>query len=147
MEEIILPLKYLSNFWGTFEMALTDCEIILQLTCSKKSILAAVTAANQVPKFRIPRGGSRTAATSKMECFVIIVNGFQPLTIITKRSILDVAAVLDPPLIPDTRLHLPVVTVVTQYNIKLLKQLESIFKRMINWNKYHSKKIKLKTDI
>ena len=44
------------------------------------------------------RGGSRTAATSKMERFVIIVNGFQPLTIITKCSILDVAAVLDPPL-------------------------------------------------
>ena len=35
-----------------------------------------------------------------MERFVIIVNGFQPLTIITKRSILDVAAVLDPPLEP-----------------------------------------------
>ena len=33
-----------------------------------------------------------------MERFVIIVNGFQPLTIITKCSILDVAAVLDPPL-------------------------------------------------
>ena len=44
------------------------------------------------------RGGSRTAATSKMGRFVIIVNGFQPLTIITKRSILDVAAVLDLPL-------------------------------------------------
>ena len=44
------------------------------------------------------RGGSRTAATSKMERFVIIVNGFKPLTIITKRSILNVAAVLDPPL-------------------------------------------------
>ena len=44
------------------------------------------------------RGGSRTAATSKMERFVIIVNGWKPLTIITKRSILDVAAVLDPPL-------------------------------------------------
>ena len=43
------------------------------------------------------RGGSRAAATSKMECFVKIVNGFQPLTIITKRSILDVAAALDPP--------------------------------------------------
>ena len=38
-----------------------------------------------------------TAATSKMERFVIIVNGLQPLTIITKRSILDVS-VLDPPL-------------------------------------------------
>ena len=33
-----------------------------------------------------------------MECFVIIVNGWKPLTIITKRSILDVAAVLDPTL-------------------------------------------------
>ena len=33
-----------------------------------------------------------------MELFVIIVNGFQPLTIIAKCSILDVAAVLDPPL-------------------------------------------------
>ena len=36
-----------------------------------------------------------------MERFVIIVNGFQPLTIITKRSILDVAAALDPPLFSD----------------------------------------------
>ena len=30
--------------------------------------------------------------------FVIIVNGWKPLTIITKRSILDGAAVLDPSL-------------------------------------------------
>ena len=30
---------------------------------------------------------------------MIIVNGWKPLTIITKRSILDVAAVLDPPLV------------------------------------------------
>ena len=44
------------------------------------------------------RGGSRTAATSKVEMFVIIVNGWKPLTIITKSSTLDVAAVLDPPL-------------------------------------------------
>ena len=43
-------------------------------------------------------GGSRAAAKSKMERFVGIVNGVQPLTIITKRSILDVAAALDPPL-------------------------------------------------
>ena len=49
------------------------------------------------------RGGSRTAATSKMERFVITVNSWKPLNIITKRSILDVAAALDPPLF----LHLP----------------------------------------
>ena len=48
------------------------------------------------------KGGSRATATSKMERFVIKVNfitkRFQPLTIITKRSILDVAAALDLPL-------------------------------------------------
>ena len=40
------------------------------------------------------RGGYRTAATSKIEHFVIIVNGQKPLAIITKCSILDIAAVL-----------------------------------------------------
>ena len=44
------------------------------------------------------RGGSRAAATSKMKYFVTIVKGWKPLTIITKRSILDVTATLDPPL-------------------------------------------------
>ena len=34
-----------------------------------------------------------------MERFMITVNEFQPLTIITKRYILDVAAVLDPSLL------------------------------------------------
>ena len=43
----------------------------------------------------VVRGGSRTAATSKIERFVIIVNGWKPLTIISKHLILDVAAVLD----------------------------------------------------
>ena len=44
------------------------------------------------------RGGSRTAATPKMERFVVIIakrSIFQPSTIIAKRSILDVAAVID----------------------------------------------------
>ena len=45
------------------------------------------------------RGGSRAAATTKVECFVVTVNGWKPLTIITKRSILDVAEALDPPLV------------------------------------------------
>ena len=52
--------------------------------------------------FKVPvltRGGSRVVAISEMELFVIIVNGFQPLTIITKSSILDGEAVLDPPLL------------------------------------------------
>ena len=51
----------------------------------------------------ITRGGSRTATTSKMEHFVVIGNGWKPLIIIKKRSILDVAAFLDPPLITKVR--------------------------------------------
>ena len=37
-------------------------------------------------------------ANGKMERFTIIVNGWKTLIIITKHSILDVAAVLSPPL-------------------------------------------------
>ena len=33
--EIIMPLKYLSNFWRTLEMSLIDCEVNLILTWSK----------------------------------------------------------------------------------------------------------------
>ena len=36
-----------------------------------------------------------------MERFVIIANGWKPLTIITMHSILDIAAALDPPLVFD----------------------------------------------
>ena len=47
----------------------------------------------------VARGGSRVAATTKMERFMIIFNDIQPLTIVTKHSILDVVAALDPPLV------------------------------------------------
>ena len=67
--------------------------LLWKVACSKH----LVTVFNFIEKDPT-RGGSRAAATSRMECFVIIVNGFQPLAIITKHSILDVAAVLDPPL-------------------------------------------------
>ena len=38
--------------------------------------------------------------------------------------------------ITDTRLYVPVVTLSKENNIKLLKQLKSVFKRTIKWNKY-----------
>ena len=49
----------------------------------------------EVP-YIVYRYGSRAAGTSKIESFVVIVNGLQR---ITKHSIMEVAAVLDPPLI------------------------------------------------
>ena len=41
--------------------------------------------------------------------------------------------------ITDTKLPVPVVTLSTQDNAKLLQQLKSGFKKTINWNKYQSK--------
>ena len=41
--------------------------------------------------------------------------------------------------ITDTKLYVPVVTLSTQDNAKLLQQLKSGFKRVVNWNKYLSK--------
>ena len=41
--------------------------------------------------------------------------------------------------ITDTKLYVPVVTLSTQDNAKLLQQLKSWFKTVINWNKYLSK--------
>ena len=38
-----------------------------------------------------------------------------------------------------TKLYVPVVTLSTEVNIKLLKQFESGFKKTINWNKCQSK--------
>ena len=45
---------------------------------------------NSINPIEFTRGGPRAAATSKMERFVITVNGWKLLTIITKRSILDI---------------------------------------------------------
>ena len=41
--------------------------------------------------------------------------------------------------ITDTKLYVPVVTLSTQDNAKLLQQLNAGFKRVIKWNKYLSK--------
>ena len=38
--EIIMPLKYLINFWRTLEMPLINCEINLILTWPKKCVLS-----------------------------------------------------------------------------------------------------------
>ena len=91
--EIIVPLKYLSNFWRTLEMPLINSEINLILTWSANCVIISTDVANQIATF----------------------------------------------VITDTKLYFPIVTLSTQDNAKLLEQLKSGFKRVINWNKYLSK--------
>ena len=87
--EIIIPLKYLSNFWRTLEMPLINCEVNLILTWSK-------------------------------DCGITNFEGSGKSKI------------------TETKLYVPVVTLATQDNAKLLQQLKSGFKRTVNWNKYES---------
>ena len=51
--EIIVPLKYLSNFWRTLEMPLINCEVNLILTWSSNCVIASVIVANQAVTFAI----------------------------------------------------------------------------------------------
>ena len=81
--EIIVLLKYLSNFWRTLEMPLINCEVNLILTWSKDCVITNSTGAG---KFKIT----------------------------------------------ETKLYVPVVTLSTQDNAKLLQQLKPGFKRTIN---------------
>ena len=87
--EIIVLLKYLSNFWRTLEIPPINCEVNLILTWSKGCVI------------------TNSTGTGKFE-------------------------------ITDTRLYVTVVTLSTPDNAKLLQQLNSGFKRAINWNKYQS---------
>ena len=87
--EIMVPLKYLSNFWRTLEVPLINCEVNLVLTWSSTCVITSSTGAGTFE-------------------------------------------------ITDTKLYVPVVTLSTQDNSKLLQQLKSGFKRVINWIKYLS---------
>ena len=87
--EIMVPLKYLSNFRRILEIPLINCEVNLILTWPSTCVLIATNIPNQNATFAIT----------------------------------------------DTKLYVPVVTLSTQENTKFLQQLQSGFKRVINWNK------------
>ena len=89
----MVPLKYLSNFWRTFEMPLINWEDELVLDWSANCVIISTNVNNQVPTFTIT----------------------------------------------ETNLYLPVATLSTQDNAKLLLQLKSGFERKISWNKYLAK--------
>ena len=54
--EVVIPLKYLSNFWRSLDIPLINCEVEIILTWTKNCVLAAMTVANNSPtglKFQI----------------------------------------------------------------------------------------------
>ena len=51
--EIMVLLKYLSNFWRTLEMPLINCKVELSLACSAGCPIIYTDAADQIPTFTI----------------------------------------------------------------------------------------------
>ena len=78
----------------------------------------------------------RTLEMSLMNCKVSLILTWSENCVIVPTDVANQNATFA---ITDTKLYVPVVTLSTQDNAKLLQQLKSGFKRVINWNKYLSK--------
>ena len=78
----------------------------------------------------------RTLEMSLINCEVNLILTWSSTCVIASVVVANQAAKFA---ITDTKLYVPVVTLSTQENTKFLQQLNSGFKRVINWNKYLSK--------
>ena len=51
--EVMVPLKYFSNFWRTLEMPLINCEANLILARSTNCVIIYTDVAGQIPTFTV----------------------------------------------------------------------------------------------
>ena len=63
--EIMVPLKYLTNFWRTLEMPLIDCEANPDLNLSKKCVIVATAVADQGSTLSVTLCSSRNFINGK----------------------------------------------------------------------------------
>ena len=47
--EVVVPLKYLSNFWRSLDLPLINCEIELDLSWSKECIISEISKTSRIP--------------------------------------------------------------------------------------------------
>ena len=51
--EVVVPLKYLSNFWRSLDLPLINCEIELDLKCTKHSVISEIYKHPEVPAIQM----------------------------------------------------------------------------------------------
>ena len=78
----------------------------------------------------------RTLEISLINCEINLILTWSTNYVIISTNVANQNAIFE---ITYTKLYVPVVTLSTQGNSKMLLQLKSGFKRVINWNKYSSK--------
>ena len=107
--EVVVPLKYYSNFWRSLDLQLINCKTELDLRWEKNCIISEISRT-----FRAIRN------TDPVEYEVVIATtgaAFQ---------------------INNAKLYVPVVTLSINDNMKFLENKKQGFKRTISWNKYRS---------
>ena len=65
--KIMLPLKYLTNFWRSLEMTLTNCEINLLLTWSEYYFIIDAFVENQVTTFTVTDTNNNTKKLQQLK--------------------------------------------------------------------------------
>ena len=106
--KIVVPLKYLSNFWRTLDIPLINCEVSLDLTWSQNYVLTSKATRNSFA------AGDNPAVAQ-------INNPTNAIFEIT-----------------DCKLYVPVITLSAENENKLLEQLKTGFKITVPWKKYRS---------
>ena len=75
--EVVIPLKYLSNFWRSLNIQLINCEVELILTWSKNQVLADMTvraAQGNNPAIAAPTGLEFKIADTKLYVLVVTLS-------------------------------------------------------------------------
>ena len=106
--EIVVQLKYLSNFWKTLGILLINCEVSLTLTWSENCAITS-KATREVDPDADPAVAGINNPTNAV---------FKITT--------------------DCKLYVPIITLSAENDNKLLEQLKTGFKRTIKLNKYRS---------
>ena len=110
--EVVVPLKYLSNFWTFFGLSLINCEIELDLSWSKECVISEISITTAMP-------GNPDATLPVPSVTAIQTTGatFQ---------------------INNAKHYAPVVTLSINDNLNFLENIKQGFKRTISQNKYKS---------
>ena len=110
--EVVVPLKYLSNFWRFFDLTLIIREIALDLSWSKNCMISEISITP-----RIPTNPDVNSPFQEVEAIQTTSTTFQ---------------------INNAKLYVPVVILSINDNINFLENIKQGFKSTTSWKKYRS---------
>ena len=110
--KVIVPLKYLSNFWRSLDLPLINCQTELDLSWSRYCVISEISRIPAVPANPsanppVPAGAETQAISATFQ-------------------------------INNAKFYIPVVTLSVIDNIKFLENTKQGFEITISWNKYRS---------